>query len=70
MEELHVARGGDIPAEVLAHVGVLQRMEALGVIPVQIQRPDNGGEEIIRIVALEREAQAALAVLVAGRHRL
>ena len=66
LEQLHVASGRHIPAKVLGHIGVLQRPKALPVVPVQVDGAFDSRQEIIGIVALEGEAQAALAVLIAA----
>ena len=67
-EQIHIPGRGDVPAEVLLHFPLLQGTEAIAVAVVQIQAPLQGGEEIVGIVALEGEAQTALAVFIGGRH--
>ena len=66
MEQLHVTAGGNVPAEVGFHFLLLQGTESVPVVVVQIQAALDGSHEVVGIVALEGEAQAALAVFVAG----
>ena len=49
VEQFHVASGGDIPAEVLRHLVLLQGTEAFMVIVVQIQAALDGGQEIVTV---------------------
>ena len=36
VEQLHIAAGGDVPAEVLLHIGLLQGAEAFPVVIVEV----------------------------------
>ena len=67
-ELLHVPSGGDVPAEIRLHVPLLQGAEGFPVMIVQAEAALQRREEIVGVVALEGEAQAALAVFVGGRN--
>ena len=58
LELLHVFLGGDVPAEVLLHVPLLEFPEGGTVGGVQAQAAAQGGVEVVGVVALEGEAQA------------
>ena len=64
LEQLHVLASGDVPAEVGFHFLLLQGTESLVVVVVQVQRTLDGCVEVVGVVALEGEAQTALAVFV------
>ena len=68
LEQLHVLASGNVPAEVHFHFLLLQGTESFIVVVVQIQCALDGCVEVVCVVALEGEAQTALAVLVAGRN--
>ena len=68
VEQLHIPSGGNIPAEILAHIPVLQRPEAIPVAVVQPQEALQRLQEIVGIVALEGEAQAVFAVFIHAGH--
>ena len=65
-KQLHILASGNIPAEVLAHIPVLQGDEGIAVVIVQVQTPLHRAVEIVAVVALEGKAQAALALFVTG----
>ena len=49
MEQIHIAAGGFVPAEVLFHAGTAELVEALGVIAVQIDAPLQRAVEIVGV---------------------
>ena len=60
MEQLHVTACGHVPAEVHFHLSLDQSIPVFGLLVVQIQSTLDSGHEVVGIVALEGEAQAAL----------
>ena len=66
-ELLHVPSGGDVPAEIFFHVPLLQGAEGFPVVIVQAEAALQRSEEVVGVVALEGEAQTALAVFVGRR---
>ena len=69
MEQIHITLCGlVVPAEVLLHLSLDQSLECFGLVLVQRDAALDSTHEIVGVVALEGEAQAAFAVLIHGRN--
>ena len=67
-EQFHISGSRLVPAEILFHIPLLQRLEGFPVIVVKIHTPLQRHPEIVRIVALEGEAKTALTLIVHTGH--